>query len=1147
MLEIHTAGRIETLVDRLAVQLSRPPNGLGEASWDPLTPEWIAVPSEGMRRWLHLDLARRLGASVGHGDGIIANVVSAHPSSLRQAVLAAARSVTGVRELTGDPWRIEALTWSILAELHAAPFLPTDGVVAEQLRRIGAPQEGMSRWARARHIAELFDRYHVHRADMVHRWSTGDDVDGTGRPLDESHRWQPELWRRVADRTGVPSPPAQLVEQMDRLHLRTSSLDLPPRLVVFGLSVLPGGVGFMDLAQAVGASRDVQLYMVEPSPEASRRIAATVGTPPDTSRSRAEDRTWRVVDHPLLRSWGRLQRESTVLLADAHRQGMGEAHHLSDGHDPALGRHTMLGRLQSDLRADTAPRADMVPDAGDQTIRLHSAHGLARQVEVLRDILLHLLEDESLGLCEDDIIVMSPAIAQIAPVVHAVLGPSTERMSAAGATPGLRYRITDRSLRRSVPLLDVLERTLALVSGRFDVVTVLDLLASTPVRTRFRFSDDDVALIGDWASRTRVRWGLDEHHRELNGIPAEFDTNTWRAAMERLLLGSALGTDSQLGPGEVVALPIDGSDVALAGRLADCLWRLEQLSEAASLPRPIAEWGEILRDAAERLFAVPDEESWQLDWLGRLISSLEEDAAEDPAASVLPISFLDLRRAVASLVGQVPGRTDFFRGGVTFASMSSMRGVPFRVVVLLGVDQPAFGVSYPDGDDLTAAAPLLGDRDPRGESRQSMLDAVLSARDRLVLIREGRDVRTNQVVPMAVPVAELVDAVLASVVPDERQAVERILETEHPRQAFDESAFRPGALAPGPWSFDAVAHRGALSRRSRRPSGSSAPISGLLAPAGDDAIELADLHSFLRDTSGHFARRRLGVRFPSKIESPSVMVPLDISGLDRYDVGSRLLEWLLDGGEFAEWLRLERRLGTLGPGALGDSTLEQVRSAVGSIVDQANRAGVGAERRPIPIEVRAPSGERIVGMVEDRLVGDPGPALITYSSERPVHRLRIWLDLVVATLADPSLTWRAVAIAKHPSKPVAVTTELRLRGSDPERQDHAVDALEVVLDCYRRGAVEPLPLFPLVSHALWAGESPAAGWERYQGGGDADNDSVRLIYDGQDLRSLLALPRRDGDPLAGSAPGTGRLRCYADYLWGAFDRSCVQAQEVHRP
>jgi exodeoxyribonuclease V gamma subunit len=304
------------------------------------------------------------------------------------------------------------------------------------------------------------------------------------------------------------------------------------------------------------------------------------------------------------------------------------------------------------------------------------------------------------------------------------------------------------------------------------------------------------------------------------------------------------------------------------------------------------------------------------------------------------VEFIDLRRVLGERLGAAPGRADFFRGGVTISSMTPLRGVPFRVVVLLGVDQPAFSVGAPDGDDLTAAAPLLGDRDRRGESRQALLEAVLAARERLVLIREGHDVRTNQVVPRAVPVAELVDTVLASVHPDHRTAVAERLEVSHPRQAFDEAAFRPGVVLPDrPWSFDVGAHRGATARRGRRHELGeflTRPLPRIDPPE----IALADLHDFCKEPVAHFVRRRLGVRLPSSSESPSLLVPLNLVGLDRYEVGSRLFERLLDGDGFDEWERVERRLGTLGPGSLGHATLAEVREAAEALVAEARGLGV---------------------------------------------------------------------------------------------------------------------------------------------------------------------------------------------------------------
>lgn len=1141
MLHLHTAGRIEPLADHLAEVLSVAPS-------DPMQPEWIAVPSEGMRRWLHLELARHLGASGPGGDGVAANITSAFPDALRRAVLDAG---TG----DGDRWQVEHLVWSVLAELAVAQD-------DSQLGRVAAVASGGSRYARARRIADLFDGYHVHRSDMVRAWAAGRDLDGAGRPLAEHQRWQPRLWRRVRERIGEASPPERLRDLLDLLLEDRLPLALPPRLMMFGLSVLPGGVGFLDLVEAVGAHHDLHLFMVEPSPVASVEVARGIGAPPDAARLRADDHSAALVQHPLLKSWGRLHRETTVLLADGERQGAPPVRRLDEpdrGHGRAQQGPTLLGRLQDDLREDHAPSASFVPDPDDRSLQLHAAHGAARQVEVLRDVLLHLLDDDELDLVEDDIVVMSPALEQLAPVIGAVLGPSVESASPAAGTPGLRYRIADRSLRTATPLLDAVDRLLALAAGRFDVASVLDLVALVPVRTRFGFSDDDVARIGEWATEARVRWGLDEHQRDRAGLPAEFDTNTWTAALDRLLVGVAVTDVDQLAVGDVVALPVESSEAPLAGRLAELIWRLEDLAELAEHPRPLGQWIRHLREVVDHVLAVDRDDAWQMDLLTRTLGELEEQAGTEAATAELPMEFVDLRRLLGERLGAAPGRADFFRGGVTISSMTPLRGVPFRVVVLLGVDQPAFSVGAPDGDDLSAAAPLLGDRDRRGESRQALLEAVLAARDRLVLIREGNDVRTNQVVPRAVPVAELVDAVAATVDPEHCDHVMDRLEVRHPRQPFDDVAFQPGAIvAEGPWSFDVAAHRGALSRRTRG-RGEHSFLQRPLAPVEQTVIELAELHEFLREPVAHFVRRRLGVRFPSAAESPSLLVPLDLTGLDRWDVGSRLFAWLLAGGELEQWERIERRRGTLGPGALAEGSIAQVHQTATSLVAAALDLGVRAEQaNPVPIDVTLVDGTRVVGLVQDRLDGRPGPARLTYSSERPAHRLGAWLDLVALGAHDPSVPWRSVSVAKHARKPEAATVQLELAANpgdpahsdgqaNPDEQESrhaaALAGLEVVVDCYRRGSVEPVPLFPSVSHDLWAGEPANANWIRFQGGGDGTSEFTRLVFGDTTLRELRRRERRHGDdPLTPAGPDADRLLCFAQHLWGAIDSTSTELE-----
>ena len=59
--------------------------------------------------------------------------------------------------------------------------------------------------------------------------------------------------------------------------------------------------------------------------------------------------------------------------------------------------------------------------AADRSLQVHACHGRGRQVEVVRDAILHLLADDP-TLEPRDVIVMCPDIEAFAPLIHATFG-----------------------------------------------------------------------------------------------------------------------------------------------------------------------------------------------------------------------------------------------------------------------------------------------------------------------------------------------------------------------------------------------------------------------------------------------------------------------------------------------------------------------------------------------------------------------------------------------------------------------------------------------------------------------------------------------------------------------------------------------------
>lgn len=1183
-MHLHVAEHPLALVDDLTGTLAVPLD-------DPCVAEWIAVPSEGMRRWLRLHLARRLGATPGAHDGIAANIRSAFPESLRTEILASARGA-GVP----DPWEVERLTWAILDVFGDDPaqgrllahvrarrsraassaggesrfstgraavsqratagsvqlVLPFDesADVGQLPPGVGdAPAIGhvaLSGYGTARHLAELFDRYHVYRAAMIRSWAQGRDTDGFGNPLPPHHRWQPELWREVRRRLGVASAPERLPIVLGQVSSGALALDLPPRLSLFGLTVLPGGPAFLDVARAVATVRDVHLFVLTPSLAADAYRGAVPPSRPVLPAARSADVT-SAVSHPLLRSWGALSRETGALLATASPDSVNEEPSQptaeASGHE-----RTLLSALQEDIRKDLPPRSTLIPRDSDQSVQFHACYGSTRQVEVLRDVVVHLLRADP-SLREDDILVMSPALSRFAPIVEAVLGPSAEARSTPvpedDVPPHLRYRIVDRSLRSTTALLTATAALMDLVDGRFDATTVLDFLALGPVRTRYGFTEEELALVNGWISENGTRWGLDAAHRHSLDFDADISSNTWQAGMDRLLLGVATaGGEFDLALGNVLPMAVVGDETDLVGRLAEVLWHLGSFARKTSTAQPVTRWLQLLTDSIEALFAVAANEEWQHEALTRVLAGIEETLPPQASSSRgAALSYSDFRSLLADRMAAASGRADFFRGGMTVTSLRPLRWIPFRVVCLLGFDHGAFSTPASSNDDLTAAAPMIGDRDLPGESRQTVLEAVLAASDCVVVLRDGTDVRTNQEIAPTVVVSELYDAVVATAHPDVRVSLRQRLELSHPRQAYDERSFALGGVRQHEtWGTDPRALTAARQRRHRQPTRRPF-LPAPLPSAPRRVIELSELHRFLEHPVHMFVNEHLGVRLPRPHEPRASQIPLAMDGLARWSAGERLLRAQRSGVDPAVWDRAERCRGTVPPGVLGHAALAHIQAQVAPLIAAADAHGV-SRQAPTPkmIDVELPGDIRLVGTVlVSQGDGWSGPVRLEFSRAKPKHEVAAWLDLMALVAVAPDHPWRALSIRRRATalagSPQAAVCNFVPSDQPRNRRQAALDALTVAVDCFRRGHCEPLPLFPTFSHAVHEarGKVRTSDWIDFAGQGDGNDPATRLAFGASEVDDLLALEARPDDPVG---PG-GRVERFAHYLWGAVRCSVV--------
>lgn len=1031
---------------------------------DSLTPELIVIQSRGMERWLALEIARH--------NGIAANLDFPFPDAFLRRILDAALPDT-VSESFFDR---EVMTFGIYALLtDLAATDPAFHVIQRYLRRdVG----GLKRFQLAEQIARLFDQYLVFRPDMILHWDEGQL---TGENPHE--RWQAVLWQALRQRLPDKSHRAHLWQQMMASLQRgdVSTGSLPPRVSVFGISYLPPF--YLQALSALSTLMAVDFYQLNPCREFWADIV-----------SRDEEKRWR-------RSWrnaGGAGTEANLHLDEGNRLlasmgSQGRAFHRLVGdfdiQTEALfqdsdGR-SLLAAIQDDilnLRSPSAQDGRTVPlTAGDRSLQIHACHSPMREIEILHDHLLNML-DADLNLEPRDILVLTTDMETYAPYIQAVFGTPEDE------SQRLPFSLADRGMVRNRPVVDAFFLLLDLPQSRFPASEIAGLLEVPSLRTRFGFADEDVALIGDWISETRIRWGTDGAAKSRLGLPPE-EANTWQAGLDRLLMGYAVASDDgSLCHGILPAAGAEGTAADVLGHLVHFMERLQEWQQRLSAPMRPTAWARCLLNLLDDFFEPAPPHEPDLQWLRRLINDIPQSTVE--AAMDDPMGIEVVRAYLRQRIEDQRSGAGFISGGITFAALLPMRSIPAKVVCLLGMGQDMFPrEDRPLGFDLMAAEPRLGDRSRRSDDKYLFLEALISARQCFYVSFTGYDVQDNTRLPPSVLVSELIDYITEGYRVDEEDLV-----TRHRLQAFSPAYFRPADQRL--FSYSQTAHDAAVRLVAARWQ-PRAPRDFIASPlplwdAGFQTVGLDRLTQALGHACRFLMEQRLQIRLYDRSVDTNDRESFALDPLGRFDLGQTLAREFFQASDMPEAMAKAKARGQMPHGAPGRKAFKDVWGEVADWITVIQEIQQGALPARVTVDRQIPP-YTITGTLDTLFPG--GQLCYRFSTAKGTDIIGAWLR---------HLLWGGRADQEGHRPTVLATRDGLWRFRPVDQPDGHLQAL---LAIYKRIGHEPVPLFPRTSwnYAVMRFEkhdTPEKALERvraqwsttYRYPGEADDPYIRYCF-----------------------------------------------------
>jgi len=917
---VHVGNRLDRLAKQLANLLQTPISS-------PVAPEIIVAQSRGMERWVSMSLARE--------HGIAANLSFQFPKTFVNEIFK--KAVPDAPETS--VFDRDIMTFQLMGLIPEHVDQPG----FETLKRYLADDpNGLKLFQLCQRVAGVFDQYPVFRPEMIFKWEEGKG--------ESQSPWQARLWRALVSRNGNRHPARlkkSLFQRIGEGKIRAG--DLGQRISVFGISYLPPF--FIDVFGLLSRVMQVNLFFTNPCQEYWADIVSLREEQRIKGKYKESD-SWEMLhlDHGnrLLGELGGQGRDFLKIVSELECQ----FYETFDEPDAK----TMLAWIQSDiLHLRQTPRT---MDIADRSIQIHSCHSPMREMETLYDHLLDMFQNDP-DLSPKDIMVMTPDIAEYAPFVHAVFGDLRQD------GPHIPYGVADQGFDRESGVVKGFLAILDLRATRFEASALLAVFEYPGVKERFGLEKSDIDPAVQWIEQTRIRWGIDEKDRVDMGLPG-FSENTWKAGIQRLLLGYAMPADEAfMFSGILPYDDMEGEAAIRMGRFLECLESLFALAECFDDLKTLGEWASVFNQILDQFFKADEKTEGEFQFLRKQfgeLKAIEKKSGFDGKINLdAALSFISNR-----LKNETVGR-GFISGGVTFCSMLPMRSIPADVICLVGMNGGAFPGKSPSlSFDLISKHRAPGDRSKSDDDKYLFLEAILSARKRLYISYTGQSMHDNSGIPPSAVVLSLMDVIKETFdAPDKKEegredgrggeegrgeeedggggeVLDHVM-TRHRLQAFSRDYFigpfgftgpfggddGGGAKADGPihspakrpdkwFSFSTLNFNAAQAFAS--PEKKPVPfISTGLSPPSDEwkQVDIEDIARFFSHPSRFLLEKRLGLFLRDDAPGIEATEHFSLDPLMAYQLGDDLAGKGFKGEETGDFFSLEQARGRLPHGTPG--------------------------------------------------------------------------------------------------------------------------------------------------------------------------------------------------------------------------------------
>tara|TARA_R110001599_G_scaffold184627_3_gene378451 strand:+ start:93098 stop:96214 length:3117 start_codon:yes stop_codon:yes gene_type:complete len=671
-------------------------------------------------------------------------------------------------------------------------------------------------------ISDVFDLYQVFRPGLIKKWENKDLQYNV-----KNENWQADLWRELSKKWSSSGERVTRVDAYEQLTewLRNDSFlvdEVPENIWVFSLPHL--SKPFSDILSLLSKHRTIHNFGYSFGKE---------NEVTDSSYSRKLLKSHFDTNYVLEKSSESF--EATIQRIDLL---------------PEAKPNTKLSGVQKMIQGSFSSSVT-TPD--DDTIQIHSCHNIRREVETLKDHLLHELEKNP-SLKPEECMILVPGLEEYKDVLKDEL---SESINDPNLPLGRGFDDNSKLIKST------LKELLALLNSDFKVNSVLDLIDNPIISKKWKFSESDLTRLREWAVELHIHRGIGD------------SVFSWKSAIDSLFLGYAMEGDrfELFDNKSVYSKPISSESTDLMARLSNFVNLLEDQSKLLQNDLTVSKWLNLVINITELFLDSKYTKDFGVRKLTNQLQQLTQQLEHVNTSELISCDLFLLW--FNKQISKPDSGSVSFGHGINISEYVPNRNIPYKFVAILGLNEKVLtGSALRPEFDLINQFPSAGDRIEKDEQRFLFFEMINSAKETLYISYLGQNSQST--------IETLPSVLLQEMVETCKQVGISINTQKHRLHGFEKEYFSTDSVKKLGFSEHRKKIAELISKNSPVNSGFISRDVKVAADQGSNLISVNELISFFSHPVKYFCREILEISNYDEFQEPDDRELFQTRELNKY-------------------------------------------------------------------------------------------------------------------------------------------------------------------------------------------------------------------------------------------------------------------------